>query len=60
MRPDKSSRSVPPDEATEPLTIEAVDLEDPKEGEILVEAKTAGIRHTDGFMLSGADPRSRT
>ncbi len=62
MRHDKSSRSVPPavaGKAGEPLTIEAVDLEGPKEDEVLVEAKATGICHTDGFTLSGADPGSR-
>ncbi len=52
-------RAKPPDEATEPLTIEAIDQEGPKEGEVLVEAKASGIRHTDAFTLSGADPGSR-
>jgi len=42
--------------AGQPLTIETVDLEDPKQGEILVEIKATGICHTDEFTLSGADP----
>ncbi|MDP2241438.1 MAG: S-(hydroxymethyl)glutathione dehydrogenase/class III alcohol dehydrogenase [Burkholderiales bacterium] len=39
-----------------PLTIETVDLEGPKAGEVLVEIKATGICHTDDFTLSGADP----
>jgi len=39
-----------------PLTIETVDLEGPKVGEVLVEVKATGICHTDHYTLSGADP----
>src|SRR5262249_54406474 len=39
-----------------PLTIETVDVEGPKAGEVLVEIKATGICHTDEFTLSGADP----
>ncbi|HEX7644701.1 MAG TPA: S-(hydroxymethyl)glutathione dehydrogenase/class III alcohol dehydrogenase [Burkholderiaceae bacterium] len=39
-----------------PLTIEEVDLEGPKAGEVLVEIKATGICHTDHYTLSGADP----
>ena len=39
-----------------PLSIETVDLEGPKAGEVLVEVKATGICHTDQFTLSGADP----
>jgi len=39
-----------------PLTIETVDLEGPKAGEVLVEIKATGICHTDYYTLSGADP----
>ena len=39
-----------------PLTIETVDLEGPKIGEVLVEIKATGICHTDWYTLSGADP----
>src|SRR5689334_21119283 len=42
--------------AGEPLTIETVDLEEPRAGEALVEVKATGICHTDWFTLSGADP----
>jgi S-(hydroxymethyl)glutathione dehydrogenase / alcohol dehydrogenase len=39
-----------------PLTIETVDLQGPRDGEVLVEIKATGICHTDQFTLSGADP----
>ncbi|GAB2912585.1 S-(hydroxymethyl)glutathione dehydrogenase/class III alcohol dehydrogenase [Paralcaligenes sp. KSB-10] len=39
-----------------PLTIEDVELEGPKAGEVLVEIKATGICHTDYYTLSGADP----
>ncbi len=41
--------------ANAPLTIEEVDLEGPKSGEVLVEVKATGICHTDYYTLSGAD-----
>ena len=43
-------------EAGKPLSIETVDLEGPRAGEVLVEIKSTGICHTDEFTLSGADP----
>lgn len=43
-------------EAGKPLTIETVQLEGPREGEVLVEIKATGICHTDAFTLSGEDP----
>jgi len=39
-----------------PLTIETVDLDGPRYGEVLVEIKATGICHTDYYTLSGADP----
>jgi S-(hydroxymethyl)glutathione dehydrogenase/alcohol dehydrogenase len=39
-----------------PLTVEEVDLQGPKAGEVLVEIKATGICHTDYYTLSGADP----
>ena len=38
------------------LTIEEVDLQGPRDGEVLVEVKATGLCHTDQFTLSGADP----
>ena len=43
-------------EAGQPLQIETVQLDGPKEGEVLVEMKATGICHTDMFTLSGDDP----
>src|ERR1700734_63141 len=43
-------------EAGKPLSIETVQLEGPKAGEVLVELKATGICHTDKYTLSGADP----
>ncbi|MEO0328658.1 MAG: S-(hydroxymethyl)glutathione dehydrogenase/class III alcohol dehydrogenase [Pseudomonadota bacterium] len=43
-------------EAGKPLEICDVDLEGPKEGEVLVEIKATGLCHTDEFTRSGADP----
>jgi len=42
--------------AKSPLSIETVDLEGPRFGEVLVEIKATGICHTDYYTLSGADP----
>src|SRR5438093_6389234 len=42
--------------ARDPLTIETVDLQGPRAGEVLVEIKATGICHTDYYTLSGADP----
>jgi S-(hydroxymethyl)glutathione dehydrogenase/alcohol dehydrogenase len=42
--------------AGEPLTIETIDIEGPKAGEVLVEVMATGICHTDAYTLSGADP----
>jgi S-(hydroxymethyl)glutathione dehydrogenase/alcohol dehydrogenase len=40
----------------QPLSVETIDLEGPRAGEVLVEIKATGICHTDEFTLSGADP----
>ncbi|HEX5418480.1 MAG TPA: S-(hydroxymethyl)glutathione dehydrogenase/class III alcohol dehydrogenase, partial [Gammaproteobacteria bacterium] len=42
--------------AGEPLSIEEVDLEGPKAGEVLVRLVATGVCHTDAFTLSGDDP----
>jgi S-(hydroxymethyl)glutathione dehydrogenase / alcohol dehydrogenase len=42
--------------AGQPLSIETVDLQGPKAGEVLIEVKATGICHTDYYTLSGADP----
>ena len=43
-------------EAGKSLEVMEVNLEGPKEGEVLIEIKATGICHTDEFTLSGADP----
>uniref|UniRef100_UPI00262AA2C0 S-(hydroxymethyl)glutathione dehydrogenase/class III alcohol dehydrogenase n=1 Tax=uncultured Aquimonas sp. TaxID=385483 RepID=UPI00262AA2C0 len=50
------SRAAVAFEAGKPLSIETVDLEGPRAGEVLVEIKATGVCHTDEFTLSGADP----
>ncbi len=42
--------------AGQPLQITTVQLEGPRDGEVLVEIKATGVCHTDEFTLSGADP----
>ena len=42
--------------AGKPLEIVEVDLEGPRQGEVLVEMKATGVCHTDAFTLSGDDP----
>src|SRR6476661_4338790 len=39
-----------------PLSVETVQLDGPKAGEVLVEIKATGICHTDEFTRSGGDP----
>jgi len=43
-------------EPGKPLSIETVQLDGPKEGEVLVEIKATGVCHTDAYTLSGEDP----
>jgi len=42
--------------AGQPLSIEEVDLEGPKAGEVLVRIVATGVCHTDAYTLSGEDP----
>ena len=42
--------------AGEPLSIETIDLDEPKAGEVLVKMMSTGVCHTDAFTLSGDDP----
>ena len=43
-------------EAGKPLCIEEVDLQGPKQGEVMVQLVATGVCHTDAYTLSGADP----
>src|SRR4051812_1420990 len=44
------------EEFGQPLSIEEVDLAEPKAGEVLVRLVACGVCHTDLFTASGADP----
>lgn len=50
------SRAAVAFEAGKPLSIEQVDVQGPKAGEVLVRMVATGVCHTDAFTLSGADP----
>jgi S-(hydroxymethyl)glutathione dehydrogenase/alcohol dehydrogenase len=43
-------------EAGKPLSIEEIDIEGPKAGEVLVRLVATGVCHTDAYTLSGSDP----
>lgn len=43
-------------EANKPLELEELDLEGPKEGEVLLRVVATSVCHTDAYTLSGADP----
>jgi len=43
-------------EAGKPLVIEEVDLEGPRQGEVMVRNVATGVCHTDAYTLSGEDP----
>ncbi|QGZ93697.1 alcohol dehydrogenase catalytic domain-containing protein [Terricaulis silvestris] len=45
--------------AKAPLTIEAVTLGEPGPGQVLIEAKAAGLCHSDLFVMDGGVPMSR-
>ncbi len=42
--------------AGQDLSIEEVDLDGPRAGEVLIEIKATGVCHTDAYTMSGADP----
>ncbi len=50
------SRAAVAFESGKPLSIETVNLDGPRDGEVLVELKATGVCHTDAFTLSGDDP----
>ncbi len=43
-------------EKGKPLSMETVQLDGPKPGEVMIEIKATGVCHTDQYTLSGADP----
>jgi len=50
------SRAAVAIEAGKPLEITEVDVQAPKDGEVLVRMVATGVCHTDAFTLSGEDP----
>jgi S-(hydroxymethyl)glutathione dehydrogenase/alcohol dehydrogenase len=46
-------------EALKPLTVETIDIEGPKAGEVLVEVMATGVCHTDAYTLSGLDSEGK-
>lgn len=50
------SRAAIARKAGQPLSIETIQVDGPREGEVMVEIKATGVCHTDAFTLSGADP----
>jgi S-(hydroxymethyl)glutathione dehydrogenase/alcohol dehydrogenase len=46
-------------EAGQPLTIETIDIEGPRAGEVMVEVMATGICHTDAYTLSGMDSEGK-
>ena len=50
------SRAAVAFKAGDPLSIETVNVEGPRQGEVLVEIHATGVCHTDAFTLSGDDP----
>ena len=43
-------------ESGQPLSLETVQLDGPRAGEVLVQLKATGVCHTDHYTLSGRDP----
>ena len=43
-------------QAGNPLEIETIEIDQPKEGEVLLRNVATGVCHTDAFTLSGEDP----
>ena len=50
------SRAAVAIKAGQPLEITEIDVQAPKEGEVLVRMVATGVCHTDAFTLSGSDP----
>jgi len=50
------SRAAVAIEAGKPLEVTEVDVQGPKDGEVLVRMVATGVCHTDAFTLSGEDP----
>ena len=50
------SRAAVAVQAGKPLEVTTINVDGPREGEVMVEMKATGVCHTDAFTLSGADP----
>ncbi|MBT8070550.1 MAG: alcohol dehydrogenase catalytic domain-containing protein, partial [Gammaproteobacteria bacterium] len=50
------SRAAVATQAGHPLEITEIDVQGPREGEVLVRMVATGVCHTDAFTLSGEDP----
>jgi S-(hydroxymethyl)glutathione dehydrogenase/alcohol dehydrogenase len=50
------SRAAVAFEAGQPLEITEVDVQGPKDGEVMVRMVATGVCHTDAYTLSGSDP----
>ena len=46
-------------EAGKPLSVEMIDIEGPKAGEVLIEVMATGICHTDAYTLTGLDSEGK-
>jgi S-(hydroxymethyl)glutathione dehydrogenase/alcohol dehydrogenase len=46
-------------EANKPLTVETIDIQGPKSGEVLVQVMATGVCHTDAYTLSGLDSEGK-
>ena len=44
------------EEFGKPLVVQDLELDPPKEGEVLVQLKACGVCHTDMYTASGVDP----
>ena len=50
------SRAAVAVQAGKPLEVTTINVDGPREGEVMIEMKATGVCHTDAFTLSGADP----
>lgn len=50
------SRAAVAVQAGKPLEVTTIQVEGPREGEVMIEMRATGVCHTDAFTLSGADP----
>jgi len=54
--PSMKTRAAVAYEPKKPLVVDEIDLEGPKEGEVLVKIVATSLCHTDAYTLSGIDP----